>query len=138
MRGKLARTAWSTPRLAAKSSASRRPRLFTLAAERETICGNLDDEHYDEHENDQMWRSAERPTTHKDDVFYIDKDGVPHWDGTDPAKYLKQYKARVMIEYETTIGDSEVAQERRQNLALRLTRGLTGRLGTSWSRCWRT
>ena len=32
-----------------------------------------------------------------------------------------------MIEYETTIGDSEVAQERIQNLALRLTRGLTGK-----------
>jgi hypothetical protein len=40
---------------------------------------------------------------------------------------LKQYKARVTIEYEITIGDSEVAQERRQNLALRLTRGLTGK-----------
>ena len=82
---------------------------------------------YYEHEYEEMWRSAERSTSHKDETFYIDKDGVPHWDGTDPAKYLKQYKARVLIEYETTIGDSEVAVERRQNLALRLTRGLTGK-----------
>ena len=113
MRGKLARIAWSTPRLAAKSSASYQPGLFRLAAEQVTIHGKEYELHY-EHEYEEMWRSAERSTTHKDETFYIDNDGVPHWDGTDPAKYLKQYKARVMIEYETTIGDSEVAVERRQ------------------------
>ena len=112
--------------LGAESSARSQPGLFTLATEQVTIHGK-EYELYYEHEYEEMWRSAERSTPHKDETFYIDKDGIPHLDGTDPAKYLKQYKARVLIEYETTMGDSEVADERRQNLALRLTRGLTGK-----------
>ena len=109
-----------------KAAPRSQPGLFTLAAEQVTIHGKKYELYY-EHEYEEMWRSAERSTSHKDETFYIDKDGIPHWDGTDPAKYLKQYKARVLIEYETTMGDSEVADERRQNLALRLTRGLTGK-----------
>ena len=59
--------------------------LFTLAAEQVTIHGK-EYELYYKHEYEDMWRSAERSTSHKDETFYIDKDGVPHWDGTDPAK----------------------------------------------------
>ena len=82
--------------------------------------------YYTQHEIKEMWRSS-TATSHEHDEFYIDKDGIPHWNGSDPAKYLKQYKSRVLIEYETTVGDSEVAKECRVNLALRLTRGLTGK-----------
>jgi hypothetical protein len=62
------------------------------------------------------------------EVLYVDKDGIPHWDGSIPAKYLKQYKARVDVEYESNVGDSDHAKERKANLALRLTRGLTGKV----------
>ena len=81
---------------------------------------------YTKNDLEEMWRSS-TATPHEHDEFYIDKDGIPHWDGSDPARYLKQYRARVNIEFETQGGDSEVAKERRANLALRLTRGLTGK-----------
>ena len=54
----------------------------------------------------------------------MDKEGIPHWDGVD-MRHLKQYKARVTIEYEGVIGDNEEAQRKRATLGLRLTRGLT-------------
>ncbi len=69
------------------------------------------------------WRRGEATVSH--DVFLVDKDGIPHWDGNDPAKYLKQYKARGDVRYESNVGGSDIAKERKANLALRFTRGLT-------------
>ena len=59
--------------------------------------------------------------------FWVDKDGVPHWDGSEPARFLKQYKARVSVEFEANCGTTDQAKERRATMALRLTRGLTGK-----------
>ena len=61
--------------------------------------------YYTQHEIKEMWRSS-TATSHEHDEFFFDKDGIPHWNGSDPAKYLKQYTSRVLIEYETTVGDS--------------------------------
>ena len=55
---------------------------------------------YTKNDLEEMWRSSSG-TPHEHDDFYIDKDGIPHWDVSDPARYLKQYKARVTIEFET-------------------------------------
>ena len=63
-------------------------------------------------------------TSWKEEDFYVDREGIPHWDGVD-MRHLKQYKARVTIEYEGVIGDNEEAQRKRATLGLRLTRGLT-------------
>ena len=63
------------------------------------------------------------------DQLYVDKDGIPHWDGEDLA-LLRQYRLRVGIEYETWSGDSDLAADKRASLGLRLTRGLTGRAWT--------
>ena len=63
-------------------------------------------------------------TSWKEEDFYVDKEGIPHWDGVD-MRHLKQYKARGTIEYEGVIGDGEEAQRKRATLGLRLTRGLT-------------
>ena len=58
--------------------------------------------------------------------FWIDKEGIPHWNGID-TKHLRQYKARVRLEYEAIIGDTDWAKEKRASLGVRLTRGLTGK-----------
>ena len=39
--------------------------------------------------------------------FWVDKDGVPHWDGSEPARFLKQYKARVSVEFEANCGTTD-------------------------------
>ncbi len=44
------------------------------------------------------------------DVFFWDKNGVPHWDGSDPAKYPKQYKARVDVKYQSKVCDSDITK----------------------------
>ena len=67
-------------------------------------------------------------STH-DQQLYVDKDGIPHWDGANIG-LLRQYRLRVGIEFETTMGESEGAKEKRATLGLRLTRGLTGRAWT--------
>jgi hypothetical protein len=59
--------------------------------------------------------------TSSHDMFFVDKDGIPHWDGSDPAKYPKQYKAGVDVKYESNVGDSDIAMEHKANMALRLT-----------------
>ena len=61
---------------------------------------------------------------HGDDDFYVGKEGFPHWDGVD-MRHLKQYKSRVLVEYESVIGTGEEAQKKKASLGLRLTRGLT-------------
>ena len=65
-----------------------------------------------------------RSTSEED--FWIDKEGIPHWDGVD-LRHLRQYKARVRLEHETLSGDSDYAKEKRANFGPRLTRGLTGK-----------
>ncbi len=63
----------------------------------------------------------------RQESLFANNDGKPNWDGSDPMKCVKQYRARVLVEYETNIGDAEVVKERRASLALRLTGGLSGK-----------
>jgi hypothetical protein len=72
------------------------------------------------------WRRGEATSSH--DVFFVDRNGIPHWDGSDPPKYLKKYKARVDVGYESDVRDSDIAKERKANVPLRLMRGLTGKV----------
>ncbi|CAK0852123.1 unnamed protein product [Prorocentrum cordatum] len=58
--------------------------------------------------------------------LFVDKEGIPHWDGENIA-LLREYRMRVMIEYSTQSSSTEAGKEKRANLGLRLTRGLTGR-----------
>ena len=58
--------------------------------------------------------------------FWIDKEGIPHWNGEE-LRHLREYKARVRLEYEALTGDSDYAREKRASFGLRLTRGLTGK-----------
>ena len=60
------------------------------------------------------------------EAFWVDKDGIPHWDGADMI-YMKQYRQRVGLEYEAIFGDTDWAKSQRATLGLRMTRGLTGR-----------
>ena len=60
----------------------------------------------------------------EDRDFWVDKEGIPHWNGVDMV-HLKQYRARVRLEYESILGDTDWAKERRATLGMRLTRGLT-------------
>ena len=60
------------------------------------------------------------------EAFWVDKEGIPHWDGMDMT-FMKQYKQRVRLEYEAIIGDNDWANSQRATLGLRLTRGLSGR-----------
>ena len=69
-------------------------------------------------------RAEGRRDREEDRDFWIDKEGIPHWNGVDMV-HLKQYRARVRLEYEAILGDSDWANERRATLGLRLTRGLT-------------
>ncbi|CAK0817009.1 unnamed protein product [Prorocentrum cordatum] len=55
--------------------------------------------------------------------LFVDKEGIPHWDGENIA-LLREYRMRVMIEPST---QSSTGREKRANLGLRLTRGITGR-----------
>ena len=57
--------------------------------------------------------------------FWVDKEGIPHWNGRQSERHLKQYKTRVLVEYESLIGESDHVKEKRASLGLRLTRGLT-------------
>ena len=57
--------------------------------------------------------------------FWADKEGIPHWNGRQSERHLKQYKTRVLVEYESLIGESDHVKEKRASLGLRLTRGLT-------------
>eukprot|EP00975_Prorocentrum_lima_P065661 12904677-Prorocentrum_lima.AAC.1 len=53
--------------------------------------------------------------------LYVDKEGIPHWDGSSPL-LLREYKKRVEVEFHTETGATEVGKEKRANLGLRLTR----------------
>ncbi|CAK0861813.1 unnamed protein product [Prorocentrum cordatum] len=57
--------------------------------------------------------------------LFVDKEGIPHWDGENIA-LLREYRMRQMIEYSTQSSTTEAGREKRANLGLRLTRGLTG------------
>ena len=58
--------------------------------------------------------------------LYVDKEGIPHWDGENLA-LLREYKLRVQVEFSTQSTATDVGKEKRANLGLRLTRGLSGR-----------
>ena len=58
--------------------------------------------------------------------LYVDKEGIPHWDGENVA-LLREYRMRVAVEYSSQSVTTELGKEKRANLGLRLTRGLTGR-----------
>ena len=53
-----------------------------------------------------MPAEGRRGDREEDRDFWIDKEGIPHWNGVDMV-HLKQYRARVRLEYETIIGDRE-------------------------------
>ena len=64
---------------------------------------------------------------HQDrEAFWVDKEGIPHWDGADMT-YMKQYKQRVGLEFEAIVGENDWAKAQKNTLGLRLTRGLSGR-----------
>ncbi|CAK0841114.1 unnamed protein product [Prorocentrum cordatum] len=69
-----------------------------------------------------------RTTDESAEELFVDKEGIPHWDGENIA-LLREYRMRAMVEYSTQSSTTEAGKEKRANLGLRLTRGLTGR---SW------
>lgn len=73
------------------------------------------------------WRGSGAAGSSSEDIFWIDREGIPHWDGREPVKYLKQYRTRAMVEYESYIGTSEAVREKKASFGLRLTRGLSGK-----------
>ena len=46
----------------------------------------------------------------------VDEDAIPHWSGVE-TEHLRHFEARVKLEYETILGDSVLANERRSNVA---------------------
>ena len=61
-----------------------------------------------------------------EEELYVDKEGIPHWDGENMA-LLREYKKRVLIEFNTQSATTDAGKEKRANLGLRLTRGLSGK-----------
>ena len=67
-----------------------------------------------------------RTTDESAEELFVDKEGIPHWDGENIA-LLREYRMRVLVEYSTQSSTTDAGKEKRANLGLRLTRGLTGR-----------
>ncbi|CAK0789613.1 unnamed protein product [Prorocentrum cordatum] len=67
-----------------------------------------------------------RMTDESAEELFVDKEGIPHWDGENIA-LLREYRMRVMVEYSTQSSATEAGREKRANLGLRPTRGLAGR-----------
>ena len=63
--------------------------------------------------------SWKQSTSEVMDKIFVDKEGIPHWDG-EHMSLLRGCKKRNLIEYETSTEERKM-----KTLALRLTRGLT-------------
>ena len=64
----------------------------------------------------------------RDDEIFVDKDGIPYWDGQDLSK-LNEYESRVELEFDNLELEPDEAKRKKLqvSLGLSLLRELTGK-----------